>query len=140
MPSCCSHVWLFATLWTVAHQVLPSMGFSKQEYWSWLSSPSPGKSSQHGDWTHISGSSCIAGRFFTAELLEKSYYFRHIILNRDEHQCQQIKFYLIWLLHLYLQKYIIFKLAKHPYLALNWFLFNRCALNTMGFHFKSKDE
>ena len=28
-----SHVWLFVTLWTVAHQALLSMGFSKQEYW-----------------------------------------------------------------------------------------------------------
>ena len=30
-----SHVWLFATLWTVTHQVAPSMGFSRQ-YWSGL--------------------------------------------------------------------------------------------------------
>ena len=28
-----SHVWLFATLWTVAHQAPLSMGFSRQEYW-----------------------------------------------------------------------------------------------------------
>ena len=27
-----SHVWLFATLWTVACQALLSMGFSRQEY------------------------------------------------------------------------------------------------------------
>ena len=32
----CSHVRLFATLWTVAHQVAPSMEFSRQEYWSGL--------------------------------------------------------------------------------------------------------
>ena len=31
-----------ATLWTVAHQALQSMGFSRQEYWSGLSFPSPG--------------------------------------------------------------------------------------------------
>ena len=31
-----SHVWLFATLWTVAHQTPLSMGFSRQEYWSGL--------------------------------------------------------------------------------------------------------
>ena len=30
------------TLWTVAHQTPPSMGFSRQEYWSGLSFPSPG--------------------------------------------------------------------------------------------------
>ena len=29
-----SRVRLFATLWTVAHQAPPSMGFSRQEYWS----------------------------------------------------------------------------------------------------------
>ena len=29
-----SHVWLLATPWTVAHQAPPSMGFSRQEYWS----------------------------------------------------------------------------------------------------------
>ena len=29
-----SRVRLLATLWTAAHQVPPSMGFSRQEYWS----------------------------------------------------------------------------------------------------------
>ena len=33
---------LFATAWTVAHQASPSMGFSRQEYWSGVPSPSPG--------------------------------------------------------------------------------------------------
>ena len=28
--------------WTVAHQAPPSMGFSRQEYWSGLPFPSPG--------------------------------------------------------------------------------------------------
>ena len=37
-----SHVQLFATPWTVAHQAPPSMGFSRQEYWSGLPFPSPG--------------------------------------------------------------------------------------------------
>ena len=31
-----SHVWLFATLWSAAYQAPPSMGFSRQEYWSGL--------------------------------------------------------------------------------------------------------
>ena len=34
-----SHVRLFAIAWTVAHQAPPSMGFSRQEYWSGVSSP-----------------------------------------------------------------------------------------------------
>ena len=37
-----SCVQLFATLWTVASQASPSMGFSRQEYWSGLPFPSPG--------------------------------------------------------------------------------------------------
>ena len=37
-----SHVQLFAIPWTVAYQALPSMGFSRQEYWSGLTFPSPG--------------------------------------------------------------------------------------------------
>ena len=32
----------FAILWTVAHQAPPSMGSSRQEYWSGLPFPSPG--------------------------------------------------------------------------------------------------
>ena len=37
-----SRVRLFATPWAVAYQATPSMGFSRQEYWSWLPFPSPG--------------------------------------------------------------------------------------------------
>ena len=37
-----SHVRLFVIQWTVAHQAPPSMGFSRQEYWSGLPFPSPG--------------------------------------------------------------------------------------------------
>ena len=36
-----SRVRLFATPWTVAYQAPLSMGFSRQEYWSGLSFPSP---------------------------------------------------------------------------------------------------
>ena len=36
-----SHVRLFATSQTVAYQAPPSMGFSRQEYWSGLPFPSP---------------------------------------------------------------------------------------------------
>ena len=37
-----SHVQLSVTLWTVTYQASPSMGFSRQEYWSGLPFPSPG--------------------------------------------------------------------------------------------------
>ena len=57
-----SRVQLFATLWTVAHQAPPSMGFFRQEYWSGLPFPSPGESSQPRDWTEVS---YTAGKCFT---------------------------------------------------------------------------
>ena len=39
---------LFATPWSVAHQVPPSMGFPRQDYWSRLPFPSPGDLSNPG--------------------------------------------------------------------------------------------
>ena len=36
-----SRVQLLATPWTAAHQAPPSMGFSRQEYWSGVTLPSP---------------------------------------------------------------------------------------------------
>ena len=65
MLSCFSHVQLFVTLWTVAHQALLSMGFSRQEYWSKLPCPSPrdlpSPRIEHSSLT----SPALAGKFFT---------------------------------------------------------------------------
>ena len=61
-----THVWLFVTLRTVAHQAPLSMGFSGPVYWSGLPCCPPRGSSQPRDWTHVS---CIPGRFFSAEPL-----------------------------------------------------------------------
>jgi len=36
-----SRVWLFVSPWTIAHHAPPSMGFSRQEYWSGVPFPSP---------------------------------------------------------------------------------------------------
>ena len=36
-----SHVQLFVTLWTAAHQAPLSMGFARQESWSGMPLPSP---------------------------------------------------------------------------------------------------
>ena len=38
-----SRVRLLATPWTTAYQATPSMGFSRQEYWSGVPLPSPKK-------------------------------------------------------------------------------------------------
>ena len=59
-----SPVPFFATPSTIAYHASPSMGFSKQEYWSGLPFPSPGESSRPRDLTQVS---LIAGRCFTSE-------------------------------------------------------------------------
>ena len=57
-----SHVWLFATPWTVAYQAPPSTGFSRQVYWSGLPFPSPGDLPNPGIKPR---STRIVGRHFT---------------------------------------------------------------------------
>ena len=56
------YVQLFATPWTVAYQASPSMGFSRQEYWSGLPFPSPGDIPDPGI---ESMSPALASGFFT---------------------------------------------------------------------------
>ena len=46
--SCFSRIQLFATPWTAVYQAPPSMGFSRQEYWSGVPLPSPRKDSKVG--------------------------------------------------------------------------------------------
>ena len=65
-----SCVQLFETPWTVAQQAPQSMGFSRQEYWSGLPSPSPGNLPDLG----IELVSPVLARgFFTAETPGKPY-------------------------------------------------------------------
>ena len=53
-----SHVWLLAITWTAAYQAPPSMGFSRQEYWSGVPLPCPMKISSicytHPAYNHLS--------------------------------------------------------------------------------------
>ena len=62
-----SHVWLFATPWTVALQVPLSMGFSRQEYWCWLPFPTSGDLPDPGIKPMSLVSPALAGRFFTIQ-------------------------------------------------------------------------
>ena len=62
-PMCVfSCLWLFETPWTVAHQTLLSMEFSRQEYWSGLSFPFPGDLPNTGTEPTVSCVSCIGGQ------------------------------------------------------------------------------
>ena len=60
-----SHVQLFATARTVAHQAPLSMGFPRQEYWSGLPFPSPGDLPDPGA---EPTSPALTGEFFTINL------------------------------------------------------------------------
>ena len=60
-----SCVLLFTTPWTVARQAPPSMGFSRQEYWSGLPFPSSRNLSNPGIEPMSLMSPALAGGFFT---------------------------------------------------------------------------
>ena len=62
-----SHVQLFATLRTAAHQAPLSMGFSRQEYWSGLPFPPPGDLPEPRTELKSPVSSAMAGGFSTTE-------------------------------------------------------------------------
>ena len=62
-----SCVRLFATPWTVAYQVPPSMGFSILE---WVAVSFSRRSSGPRDWTRVS---CIVGRRFTVWATREAY-------------------------------------------------------------------
>ena len=77
-------VQLFVTPWTVAYQAPQSMGFSRQEYWSGLPFPSPGESSQPGDWTRVSHT---AGRRFTIWATREAQRTRNPKVNAALYNC-----------------------------------------------------
>ena len=65
MLSRLSHVWLFVTLWTVAHQAPLSIGFSRQKYWSRLPCTPPGDLPDPGIEPESLVYPALADRFFT---------------------------------------------------------------------------
>ena len=62
-----SRVRLFATPWTVAYQAPPSMGFSRQEYWSGVPFPAPGDLPNPGIEPTSLASPALARGFFTTD-------------------------------------------------------------------------
>ena len=75
----------FATPWTVACQASPSMGFSRQEYWSGLPFPSPGDLPDPG-MEHRSPA--LAGGFFTSEPPGKPY-FNIPGIKKEKRKCRE---------------------------------------------------
>ena len=77
-----SHVWIFVTLWAVAHRATLSMGFSRQEYWSGLPSPPQGDLPDPGI---KPVSPAFVGRFFsTWETPKKLMHPTHLELSTKD--------------------------------------------------------
>ena len=99
-----SHVPLFVTPWTVAHQAPLSVGFFKQEYWNGLSFPSPGDLPNPG----IKPTSlALSSGFFTTEQDIRGYFFQCImsIVKKDivvfldsplPHKCSKLEWFSLW--------------------------------------------
>ena len=69
-----SRVQLFVTLWTIAHQAPPSMGFSRQEYWSGLPCSPPGDLPDPGIEPESLVSPALAGRFFITSAIWEAHH------------------------------------------------------------------
>ena len=67
-----SRVWLLATPWIAAYQAPPSMGFSRQEYWSGVPLPSPRgnpqKTHKIGRWDSRMANEAPSSRIHTSKL------------------------------------------------------------------------
>ena len=72
----------FATPWTAGYEAPPSMGFSRQEYWSGLPFPSPG---DHPDPEIEPESPALAGGFSTTEPPGKLFteYVKHYLGTKN---------------------------------------------------------
>ena len=64
-----NYVWPFVTLWTVTYQAPPSMGFSRQEYWTGLPFPPPANLPKPGIKLMSLMSLALARRFFTTSTI-----------------------------------------------------------------------
>ena len=107
MLSCFSCVWLFETLWIVAHQAPLSMGFSRQEY----TPSSKGSSWSLRDWIHIS---CLL-HWQAGSLPLTSPWQRHLLMWTT--QFKTLKWrrdtYLVFEVHCYVNLDFTFTLGLH---------------------------
>ena len=69
-----THIWLFVTAWTVAHQAPLSMGFSRQEFCSGLPIPPPGDLPDAGVELTSRMFPALIGRFFTPSTTYRAYH------------------------------------------------------------------
>jgi len=84
-----SHVWLFATPWTAAHQAPLSMGFFQARILEWVTISFSRGSSQPRDWTHVSCVSCTGRRI----LYYRATWEAPLILSLSGQHAQLAKMY-----------------------------------------------
>ena len=107
MVSHFSHVWLCATLWTVAHPAPLTMGFSRQEYWSGL--PFSRGSSRPRHRTHISYVSCICRWVLSHTCTTWAAHWMRNTLNKSKGKITTVIF------HLFIQRHFLSKVSIITY-------------------------
>ena len=85
-----SLVWPSATPWTAAHQAPPSMGFSRQEYWSGVPLPSQHShiivSINFTSYYNLAKNSCLVFSIFP-EMLRTTQQYLHWATHQNLHIC-----------------------------------------------------
>ena len=85
-----SHVQLFVTPWTTAHQAPLSMGFSRQEYWNGLPFLPPGNLPDPGIKPKSPKSPALVGGFFTTKPSRKHTHPESLYNPRLKYLCRSI--------------------------------------------------
>ena len=80
-------VWLLATPWTVACQAPLSMGFSRQEYWSWLPFPLPGDLPDPGVKPMSFSPPALGGGFFITSTTGEAPICEYTLTNCPSENC-----------------------------------------------------
>ena len=114
-----SCVRLLETPWTAAYQAPPSMGFSRQEYWSGVPLPSPGEPWTYHYWLSTSRIAILIASYPRACLQGRNCSLIEKWVNRRQH------FIRIWKLHrifYHLHIFFILTLEKVRVLQPNFLL------------------
>ena len=105
-----SRVWIFETLWTVAHQAPLPMGFSKQGYWSGLLCPPSGDLPDPGTEPASLKSPVLAGSLFTASATWDALF----TFTNANHSFQFQNAFMYSHFHIWLHNSLsIFKIGRH---------------------------
>ena len=81
MLSHVSHVWLYATLWTIVWQVPLYIGFSRKEYWGGSPCPSPGDLPDSGFQLTSLVSPALTGGYFYHYTTWETHLVQRVNLN-----------------------------------------------------------